>query len=122
MHTEVLIKRCYDTITEDGMRILVDRLWPRGIKKEDLKCDIWAKDIAPSPELRKMFHADPDAHWDLFAKSYEQELDTSSAFADLMSKIKKEKPARIILLYAFKNTTKNHAVLLQQKMMAMLKQ
>lgn len=117
---EVIIRRVYEKVEDSGLRILVDGLWPRGIKKADLKCDIWAKNIAPSPELRRMFHADPEANWDAFAQGYLRELETSPAFAELISRIKEENPQRIILLYAFKNVVKNHAILLQQKMVEAL--
>jgi uncharacterized protein YeaO (DUF488 family) len=120
METEVLIRRVYDKTPEEGLRVLVDRLWPRGIKKSDLPYDIWAKEITPSTELRTMFHADPEGHWDAFTKGYAEELDASAAFHDFIERIKKEQPQRIILLYAFKNQTKNHAVILQQKIIEAL--
>lgn len=60
MKWTIKLKRAYDPAeSEDGLRILVDRMWPRGIKKTDLKCDIWAKDVTPSTEARHFFHEDP---------------------------------------------------------------
>jgi uncharacterized protein YeaO (DUF488 family) len=122
METEVLTKRVYEPMDDsDGLRILIDRLWPRGIKKENLKCDIWAKELAPSTELRKMLHADVENNWAAFEKDYLHELETSSVFADLISRIKKEKPQHVTLLYAFKNKTKNNAVILQKEIIKALK-
>ena len=61
---QVRIKRVYEDFSEtDGYRVLVDKLWPRGMKKEWLKYDYWAKDITPSPTLRKWFHEDIPGHW-----------------------------------------------------------
>lgn len=63
--TQIRIKRVYEEPdATDGYRVLVDRLWPRGIKKEHLKYDVWEKDITPSPELRKWFHEDQAEHWE----------------------------------------------------------
>lgn len=115
MGTEVCIKRVYDPETDDdGLRILVDRLWPRGMKKESLRYDIWAKEITPSTTLRMLFHTDPEANWDTFTKGYEQELSSSQAFGTFIEKLKEINPQRITLLYAYKNKVKNHAIILQQ--------
>lgn len=74
---DVRIKRVYETpAADDGKRILVDRLWPRGLTKERAKIDIWLKDIAPSAELRTWFGHDP-AKWDEFQKRYVAELDAN---------------------------------------------
>ena len=60
-------KRIYDAVSEtDGQRILVDRLWPRGVKKDDAKIDLWPKEITPSNELRKWYHEDSENRWDEF--------------------------------------------------------
>ena len=70
----IRLKRAYDPVEEsDGVRILVDRLWPRGIKKEKLQATFWMKDAAPSTELRKWFHRDPD-QWEEFRARYLREL------------------------------------------------
>ena len=64
---KILLKRIYEEPSEaDGYRILLDRLWPRGLKKEDAKFDEWRKDITPSKELRQWFHEDKDRHWEVF--------------------------------------------------------
>ena len=83
-------KRIYETPAEtDGFRILVDRLWPRGIKKEKADINLWAKEIAPSSELRRWFSHDP-AKFDAFKKSYREELDTSSASQEFRNWCKEE--------------------------------
>ena len=79
---DVLLKRAYDEPAgTDGFRILVDRLWPRGKKKADLRLDAWAKDLAPSSELRKWFRH--DAHrWPEFCRRYKEELKKSIGAKD----------------------------------------
>ena len=75
----ILLKRAYDPPSaEDGERYLVDRLWPRGLKRESLKLAGWLKDVAPSNELRKQFHHDI-ARWDEFRERYFQELDANAS-------------------------------------------
>jgi len=70
----VAVKRVYETpASSDGVRVLVDRLWPRGLTKEDAAVKVWLRDIAPSKELREWFHANPDA-WRFFRKRYLKEL------------------------------------------------
>lgn len=118
---EVVIKRVYDGVSDsDGMRILVDKLWPRGVKKENLPYDIWAKNVTPTPELRKMFHEDPDKNWTDFAAAYRKELESSDDLKELMQQIKEENPPRVTLLYAFKNKIRNHAVVLQEELQKLL--
>jgi uncharacterized protein YeaO (DUF488 family) len=111
---EVLLKRAYDEPDgADGFRVLVDRLWPRGKKKADLRLDAWAKDIAPSTELRKWFNHDPK-RWIAFRKRYKVELKTPNlkkAIADTVQAAKKH--ARITLIYAAKDAERNEAVVLQ---------
>ena len=78
MKTKIGIKRVYDEpAASDGRRILVDRLWPRGLTKEKAKIDYWAKDISPSNELRKWYSHDP-ARWDEFRKRYSAELNRNA--------------------------------------------
>src|SRR5699024_11816709 len=80
------IKRVYDDVSEqDGKRILVDGVWPRGIKKEDLQHDEWYKDIAPSTDLRKWFDHDPDK-WEAFKKKYKKELKEHQYLVDDIKK------------------------------------
>jgi uncharacterized protein YeaO (DUF488 family) len=71
---KIRLKRAYDEPSpEDGLRVLVERLWPRGLSKERAAVDLWIKDVAPSPELRRWFNHDP-ARWDEFQKRYRAEL------------------------------------------------
>ncbi|MEB3046117.1 DUF488 domain-containing protein [Rhizobium mulingense] len=105
------IKRIYQPKDDkDGTRILVDRLWPRGLNKRDAAVDIWLKDIAPSPALRRWFGHDP-AKWTEFQRRYRDELEkNSSAVEDLKRHIGK---STATLLYAAKDTEHNHAIVLQ---------
>lgn len=110
---EIKLKRVYDDYSEkDGYRILIDRLWPRGMKKEHLHYDLWAKNITPSPELRKFFHEDEDQRWEMFKEKYIQELNTSATIKDFINDIK-QYPV-VTLLYASKNAIHNHAIILKQ--------
>jgi uncharacterized protein YeaO (DUF488 family) len=110
--TQVKIKRVYEPEEKnDGYRVLVDRLWPRGIKKENLHYDLWAKDITPSTPLRQWYHQDEENHWEEFRKKYVKELVNSSAVKDFIDKVKGQKV--VTLLYASKNAAENHALVLQ---------
>ena len=105
------IKRVYEEPgPADGMRILVDRLWPQGLSKEKARVDIWLKNIAPTTELRKWFSHDPDK-WAEFQIRYRQELKSK---ADLLA-VLKEKAAKgpVTLLYGAKDEVHNEAVVLQ---------
>jgi uncharacterized protein YeaO (DUF488 family) len=107
----VEIKRVYEQPSHsDGTRILVDRLWPRGLSKERAKVDIWLKDIAPSTELRKWFSHDPEK-WAGFQTRYREELKSKT---DLLADLK-EKVARgpVTLVYGAKDEVHNEAVVLQ---------
>lgn len=111
--TQIKIKRVYeDPKTVNGYRVLVDRLWPRGMKKEHLKYDVWEKDIAPSPELRKWFHEDTVKHWEGFSALYRKELETSETARNFLTTIRPYKT--VTLLYASKEPVRNHARILQQ--------
>ncbi len=106
----IKIKRVYDDPEDDdGKRYLVDRLWPRGIKKENLKLDSWLKEIAPSTDLRKWFHHE-DAKWEEFVDAYRSELEGIENWKPLA---KEAKNGTITLLYAAKNREHNHAVVLK---------
>lgn len=108
----IKIKRIYDSYSpDDGYRILIDRLWPRGIKKEGSHIDKWFKDIAPSTELRKWFGHDPEK-WEEFRRKYHTELSGSVALKELAADIDKHKV--ITLLFGSKELTHNHAIVLQQ--------
>ena len=108
----VLIKRVYDPpMQDDGYRILVDRLWPRGLSKDKAKIDLWLKDIAPSAALRQWFNHD-QAKWHEFKTRYFVEL---KQHADLINQLKKKaKSTRLTLLYGAKDTTHNNALALKE--------
>ncbi|MHB7090865.1 DUF488 domain-containing protein [Klebsiella pneumoniae] len=102
-------KRVYDPQeSSDGYRVLVDRLWPRGIKKEALACDEWCKELTPSAELRKAFHGEAIdfAH---FSQRYRQELDAHRETGLGGGGGGGPPPPPLTLLYAAKNTEQNHA-------------
>ena len=111
----VVLKRVYEEPSpQDGARVLVDRLWPRGLTKEDAALDAWLRDLAPSDELRKWFHAHPQ-QWSKFRERYLKELSNQAAH-DALQKLYelKEKRRRVTLLYASKNEEHNNAVVLKQ--------
>ena len=107
----VEIKRIYEPYSKnDGYRILIDRLWPRGIKKENAHIGKWLKEIAPSTELRKEFNHMVDK-WEKFKIAYHSELKNSPAVGELLDDIKNHKT--VTLLYAAKDEEHNHALVLQ---------
>lgn len=110
----IQLKRAYDKPARgDGLRILVDRLWPRGITKEALRLDAWAKPLAPSTELRKWFAHDPDK-WPEFRKRYRVELKEAGAAKLIRELLDSHKRAKTItLLYGAKDQEHNEAVVLR---------
>ena len=103
-------KRVYDPAEQsDGYRVLVDRLWPRGIKKTDLALDEWDKEITPSTELRKAFHGEV-VDFATFREQYLAELAQHEQEGKRLADIAKKQP--LTLLYSAKNTTQNHALVL----------
>ncbi len=108
---KIATKRAYDEPTaDDGYRVLVDRLWPRGVKKETLALDEWCKDVAPSSELRVWFDHDP-AKFSEFRARYRTELIASEASIKLLERAGKQ---TLTLVYAAKDPQINHAVVLQE--------
>ena len=109
---KIRIKRVYDAPSaSDGQRILIDRLWPRGLSKERAKVDLWLKAIAPSTPLRQWFGHDP-GKWPEFKKRYRDELNhNSEAVAQLKEQMAKGK---VTLLYSAKDKEHNDAVVLQE--------
>ena len=118
----VSTKRVYEApVPADGARVLVDRLWPRGLSKEKAAVKVWLRDLAPSDELRKWFHANPSG-WTMFRKRYFKELQDSEAapaLGQLYELVAKEKP--ITLLFAYHNTAHNNAVALKELLDGMKK-
>lgn len=106
------IKRVYEHLSStDGIRILVDRLWPRGIKKNEFVMDDWVKELSPSPNLRKWFNHDPSKFKE-FERRYIEELDENKKI--WFPLIKKYLPGKITLLYAAHDPEINHARCLQR--------
>jgi len=108
----IRIKRIYQPATaEDGVRVLVDRMWPRGLSKERARVDHWFREVSPSAPLRKWFRHDP-AKWDGFKRRYFEELDQAAdAVAQLRSLANGQ---TVTLLYAAKDEEHNNAVALRQ--------
>ncbi|WEG13175.1 DUF488 family protein [Pullulanibacillus sp. KACC 23026] len=111
---DLKIKRVYEEAEEkDGIRILVDRLWPRGVTKEKAKCDVWLKQVAPSPTLRKTFAHKPE-RFDAFREQYIQELRTDPEKGKPLAFIREKLVHETVtLVYASKETFYNHANVLK---------
>ncbi|KQX31637.1 MULTISPECIES: DUF488 domain-containing protein [Ensifer] len=104
-------KRVYEPKADgDGMRVLVDRLWPRGLTKAEAAVDLWLKDMAPTTELRRWFHAD-EGTWEEFRERYLAELDGNPVAVDLLRQRIAEGP--VTLLYSVKDEARNHAEILK---------
>lgn len=115
MKFPIQIKRIYDPLAEgDGYRILVDRLWPRGVKKEDAHLDEWDKEVAPSTALRKEFNHQAD-RFSAFEQAYQAELAQKTAALQHILEINQKHP--VTLLYAARSRTINHAIVLQSVLM-----
>lgn len=100
------LKRVYDAAAEDdGLRVLVDRLWPRGLRKDEARIDHWMKEVAPSDALRKRFHARPE-DWEAFRAAYAAELAGNPAMEELRQLAHAQ---RVTLLYAARDTAHNNA-------------
>jgi uncharacterized protein YeaO (DUF488 family) len=108
----IQIKRAYEQPSkDDGDRFLVERLWPRGVKKENLLVEAWLKDVAPSSELRKWFQHDP-TKWDEFRRRYFRELDKhADAWQKLLARARR---GRVTLVYSAHDTEHNNAVALKE--------
>lgn len=107
----IKLKRVYEPPgPEDGCRVLVERLWPRGISKEKASLDLWLKDVAPSPELRTWFGHDP-AKWDEFRKRYFEELKENEDAVDKLREL--DRKGSVTFVYAAKDMEHNAAVALK---------
>ncbi|MBV8914407.1 MAG: DUF488 family protein [Acetobacteraceae bacterium] len=110
--SEIRIKRAYDPPEPgDGFRVLVDRLWPRGLKRDGAGIDLWLKDAAPSAELRRWFGHDP-ARWSEFRDRYCQELASNPALAALLAASRQHK--RVTLLFGARDPARNNAAVLRE--------
>jgi uncharacterized protein YeaO (DUF488 family) len=111
------LKRVYDDASpEDGTRVLVDRLWPRGLSRKAAKVDLWLKDVAPSDKLRHWFNHDPE-RWPEFRKRYRAELAENSGDLETLRRLVAGKKP-VTLLFAAKDTEHNNAVALKERLSA----
>lgn len=109
----IQLKRVYELYSKgDGYRILVDRLWPRGVSKEKAHLDLWLKEIAPTTELREWFGHDPKK-WQEFEKRYKKELKDKTELLQQLKDLEK-KHKQVTLLYGAKDTERNEAIVLQK--------
>lgn len=112
-------KRVYESPSpDDGFRVLVDRLWPRGIRKENLPYDRWEKDLAPSPDLRRRF-GHREEKWDWFRQAYSQELENPGQRERMTELLKAAGQGPLTLLYAARDTRHNHAIVLAKALKAL---
>ncbi|MCX8024423.1 MAG: DUF488 domain-containing protein [Thermanaerothrix sp.] len=113
---KIQVKRVYAPRTqEDGLRVLVDRVWPRGLKREDVCADLWLKEVAPSPALRQWFGHDP-ARWETFKARYFAELDANPQTVERLLALAQTQP--VTLLYAARDEQCNQAVALREYLLA----
>ena len=111
---ELRIKRVYEPPDdEDGVRVLVDRLWPRGLSRERAQIDLWLKEIAPSNTLRRRFHADPGS-WEEFKTAYFAELEGEPAQSAVRDLLDQQTCEPVTLLFAARDETRNNAVALKE--------
>lgn len=109
----IKIKRAYEPQeANDGYRVYIDRLWPRGLSHETFHYDKWDKTVAPSTQLREWFHANPDGEWSEFEKRYSAELEANPEFATLRDELK-QYPV-VTLLYSSHDTVHNNAIVLRE--------
>jgi uncharacterized protein YeaO (DUF488 family) len=112
MKAHIELKRVYEEpSSSDGLRVLVDRLWPRGLKREDAAIDAWLKEIAPSDRLRRWFKHDPEK-WPEFRRRYLAELRGNEAFDELRAMRRKQR--KLTLLFAAKDSQHNNAAALRE--------
>ena len=108
---QISIKRIYDPPADDGFRVLVDRLWPRGVKTDDARIELWAKELAPTTDLRRWFNHDPTKFGE-FRSRYLEELESRTE--DVRALFAAAKDQRMTLLFAARDRSYNHAVILQE--------
>lgn len=117
---EVEIQRVYESPDADHTtyRVLIDRLWPRGMRKSDLQYDAWEKDLAPTPELRKWFGHSTE-RWEAFRQRYKEELETPDARERMQAVLDAAGGRKITLLYGARDVQHNHAVILADAIKAL---
>ena len=112
------VKRVYEPLSkDDGYRILVDRIWPRGFTKKRAHVDEWRKDLAPSDALRKWFRHDPEK-WEEFRRRYRAELEKAGKWADLRAIAERAKKQNVTLVFSAKDQARNQAVALKEMVLA----
>lgn len=117
----IAIKKVYEPAQKkDGFRVLIDRLWPRGMKKSDIVLDAWVKELAPSTELRKKFGHDP-LKWDEFRSSFKKELQSEAAREKILDLAKRAERGTVTLLYSAHDSEYNNAVVLKEVLDGALK-
>lgn len=106
VYMTIRIKRVYDRpVKADGARVLVDRLWPRGVSKEEAAITVWAREFAPSNDVRKWFHVDPEGRYSAFARKYHSELRKNKrAIAERLARL----PKTITLVTSVKDVAHSH--------------
>jgi uncharacterized protein YeaO (DUF488 family) len=113
-HPQFRVKRAYAAPSaDDGVRVLVDRLWPRGLSKAEARIDRWTKDLAPSTELRKWFGHDP-VRWDEFRRRYRAELAGKAALMEELRALARGQP--VTLIFAARDEAHNEAVVLRDEL------
>lgn len=111
--TQYKLKRAYDKESpDDGFRVYIDRLWPRGLSHENFHYDLWEKQISPSTELREWFHEDPTDRWNEFVRKYKDELRENPDFKSFKELL--ETKAKVTLLYSSHDETRNNAVVVEE--------
>ena len=117
MKLQVAVKRVYGDrpAASDGCRILAERLWPRGVKKESLKLDLWLRDVAPSTSLRKWFSHDPEK-WTEFKRRYFVELDANPSAWDEI--LRRAQQGKVTLLFSSKDADHNNVIALREYLTA----
>jgi len=114
---KIITKRVYDDVANnDGYRLLIDKIWPRGVKKEDAELDEWNKEIAPSNELRKWFNHDPEKFKE-FKEHYKEELQQQKEELNRIKNMAKEQ--RVCLLFGAKDEQHNHAIVLKEMLQSL---
>jgi uncharacterized protein YeaO (DUF488 family) len=110
----VSLKRVYaQPSADDGMRVLVDRLWPRGLTKEEVSADLWLREVAPSSKLRRWYGHDPK-RWSRFSRKYREELNQQSEVLKLLQDLRRRTP--VTLIFAGRDEAHSHAVILKKQL------